>query len=326
MSDTSNPQGPDLKAAQDAIRAMMTPLEDNVTGEDAPVEEATEGEEYEAQVEYLEPEPDEGQDTEGDEAEDPDEPELYTVKVNGEEIQVTLDELRNGYSRQSDYTRKSQEIAERRKAIEAMEAEISAERAQYAELLPRMREQLQQQLQAEPDWDKLYEQNPAEAIKLERKWREAKQQREQQIQAVEQEQQRLAAIRQQQMQQQVAKQLEAEQARLPEMIPEWKNPETAKKEAKEIREFLLSKGFSEQDVDGITNAGVVAMARNAMLFEKGRAKISEAKGQAKPGPKPMKAGSRGTQPRQRGDVDKARQRLKQTGRVQDAASVLKSLL
>ena len=326
MSDTSNPQGPDLKAAQDAIRAMMTPLEDNVTGEDAPVEEATEGEEYEAQAEYLEPEPDEGQDTEGDEAEEPEEPELYTVKVNGEEIQVTLDELRNGYSRQSDYTRKSQEIAERRKAIEAMEAEISAERAQYAELLPRMREQLQQQLQAEPDWDKLYEQNPTEAIKLERKWREAKRQREQQIQAVEQEQQRLAAIRQQQMQQQVSKQLEAEQARLPEMIPEWKNPETAKKEAKEIREFLLSKGFSEQDVDGITNAGVVAMARNAMLFEKGRAKISEAKGQAKPGPKPMKAGSRGTQPRQRGDVDKARQRLKQTGRVQDAANVLKSLL
>ena len=326
MSDTSNPQGPDLKAAQDAIRAMMTPLEDNVTGEDAPVEEATEGEGYQAEAEYSEPELDEGQDTEGDDAEEPEQADLYTVKVNGEEIQVSLDELLNGYSRQSDYTRKSQEIAERRKAIEAMEAEISAERAQYAELLPRMREQLQQQLQAEPDWDKLYEQNPTEAIKLERKWREAKQQREQQIQAVEQEQQRLATIRQQQMQQQVAKQLEAEQARLPEMIPEWKNPETAKKEAKEIRDFLLSKGFTEQDVDGITNAGVVALARNAMLFEKGRAKISEAKGQAKTGPKPMKAGSRGTQPRQRGDVEKARQRLKQSGRVQDAANVLKSLL
>ena len=327
MAENSNPLGTDLQSAQQAIRAMMAPLEDNATGEDAPLEEASEGEGYDAQAEYNEPEADDGQDTEGYDDEEPQgAPDRYNVKVNGEEIEVTLDELLNGYSRQSDYTRKSQELAERRKSIEALEQEITAEREQYAELLPRMREQLQQQLQAEPDWDKLYEQNPVEAVKLERKWKEVKQQREQQIQAVQAEQQRLMTIRQRQMQEQVAKQLEAEQARLPDMIPEWKNSETAKKEAKEIRDFLLTKGFSEQDVDGITHAGVVALARNAMLFEKGRAKISEAKGQAKPGPKPMRAGSQGTQPRRRGDVEKAHQRLKQTGRVTDAAQVIKSLL
>jgi chromosome segregation ATPase len=327
MAENSNPLGTDLQSAQQAIRAMMAPLEDNATGEDAPLEEASEGEGYDAQAEYNESEADDGQDTEGYDDEEPQgAPDRYNVKVNGEEIEVTLDELLNGYSRQSDYTRKSQELAERRKSIEALEQEITAEREQYAELLPRMREQLQQQLQAEPDWDKLYEQNPVEAVKLERKWKEVKQQREQQIQAVQAEQQRLMTIRQRQMQEQVAKQLEAEQARLPDMIPEWKNSETAKKEAKEIRDFLLTKGFSEQDVDGITHAGVVALARNAMLFEKGRAKISEAKGQAKPGPKPMRAGSQGTQPRRRGDVEKAHQRLKQTGRVTDAAQVIKSLL
>ena len=327
MADSSNPLGTDLQSAQDAIQAMMAPLGDNAEGENAPGDEAPEAEAPEAYAESDEGYSDEPEDTEGDYAEEPEEtPDVYTVKVNGEEIEVTLDELRAGYSRQSDYTRKSQEVAERRKAIEALEAEINAEREQYAALLPRMREQLEQQLQAEPDWDKLYDQNPVEATKLERKWKAAKEQREQQIQAVQAEQQRVAQIRQRQMQEQMAKQLEAEQARLPEMIPEWKNPETAKKEAKEIRDFLLSKGFSEQDVDGITNAGVVAMARNAMLFEKGRAKISEAKGQGKPGPKPMKAGSRGTQPRRRGEVEKAHQRLKQTGRVKDAASVIKSLL
>ena len=327
MADSSNPLGTDLQSAQDAIRAMMAPLEDNAAGEDAPLEEASEGEEYEAQAEYAEPEMDEGQDPEAYDEEEPEgSPDLITVKVNGEEIEVTLEELRNGYSRQSDYTRKSQELAERRKNIEALEQEITAEREQYAELLPRMREQLQQQLQAEPDWDKLYEQNPVEAVKLERKWQQVKQQREQQIQAVHAEQQRLMTIRQRQLHEQKVKQSEAEQARLPEIIPEWKNAETARKEAKEVRDFLLANGFSEQDVDGITNAGVVKLARNAMLFEKGRAKISEAKGQAKPGPKPMKAGSRGTQPRRRGDVEKAQQRLKQTGRVTDAAQVIKSLL
>ena len=43
----------------------------------------------------------------------------YTVKVDGEEFEVDLDELRNGYQRQSDYTKKSQSVAEMRKAYEA---------------------------------------------------------------------------------------------------------------------------------------------------------------------------------------------------------------
>lgn len=323
----------DLQAAQEAVKAMMTPLEDTASGDEAPVE----GNEPETDGEYEEAEPQDGQsddyeptedaEDDGDEGED-EQPELYAVKVNGEEVQVTFDELLSGYSRQSDYTRKSQELAERRKAVEALEQQISEERAQYEQLLPAMRQQLEQQMQAEPDWDKLYEKNPIEATKLERQWRKAKEQREAQIRAVEAEQQRVAGLRQQQMNQQVQKQLQAEQERLPTLIPEWKNPEVAKREAADIREFLLSKGFAENDVNNITHAGVVALARNAMLFERGREKISQAaKGERKQtGPKQMRAGSKGTQPRKRSSVEKAQQRLRQTGRVADAASVIKSLL
>ena len=91
MAENSIPQGTDLQSAHEAIRAMMAPLEDNATGEDAPLEEASEGEGYEAQAEYDDPEMDEGQDTEGDEAEEPEETsDRYTVKVNGEEIEVPL--------------------------------------------------------------------------------------------------------------------------------------------------------------------------------------------------------------------------------------------
>ena len=46
-------------------------------------------------------------------------PSTYTIKVDGEEHEVTLDELRNGYQRQADYTRKSQSLAEQRKAYES---------------------------------------------------------------------------------------------------------------------------------------------------------------------------------------------------------------
>lgn len=46
----------------------------------------------------------------------------YTVKVDGQEIEVTLDELRNGYSRQQDYTRKTQELAAERARLAELEA------------------------------------------------------------------------------------------------------------------------------------------------------------------------------------------------------------
>ncbi|MGH9963014.1 MAG: hypothetical protein ACREBC_38845, partial [Pyrinomonadaceae bacterium] len=48
--------------------------------------------------------------------------ETYTVKVGGEEVQVTRDELLNGYSRTQDYTRKTQELAEQRKRLAQYEA------------------------------------------------------------------------------------------------------------------------------------------------------------------------------------------------------------
>ena len=324
MADTAKG---DLQTAQDAVKAMMAPLEDTASSDDAPGEQP-EGEYEGAQVESeYEPTDDSEEAGEGDYEEQPDEDPRYTVKVNGEEVEVTLDELLSGYSRQSDYTRKSQELAEQRKSVQALEQEISAEREQYAQLLPAMRQQLEQQMQAEPDWDSLYEKNPIEATKLERQWRKGKEQREAQIRAVEAEQQRLAQVRQRQLDEQVQKQVQTEQARLPEMIPEWRNADVAQREAKEIRDFLLAKGFSEQDVNGITHAGVVAMARNAMLFERGKQKISQAKGERKQsGPKPMRAGSKGTQPRKRSDVEKAQNRLRQSGRVADAASVIKNLL
>ena len=52
--------------------------------------------------------------------------ETYAVKIDGEEQQVTLDELQNGYQRQADYTRKTQEIAAERDRLQQAEAIVSA--------------------------------------------------------------------------------------------------------------------------------------------------------------------------------------------------------
>ncbi len=50
----------------------------------------------------------------------------YVVKVDGEEQQVTLEELQQGYQRQADYTRKTQEIAAERDRLQQAEAIVSA--------------------------------------------------------------------------------------------------------------------------------------------------------------------------------------------------------
>ena len=42
----------------------------------------------------------------------------YTVKVNGEDVEVTQEELLRGYMRQADYTRKTQALSDERQRIE----------------------------------------------------------------------------------------------------------------------------------------------------------------------------------------------------------------
>lgn len=51
---------------------------------------------------------------------------LYAVKIDGEEQQVTLEELQQGYQRQADYTRKTQEVAAERERLQQAEAIVSA--------------------------------------------------------------------------------------------------------------------------------------------------------------------------------------------------------
>lgn len=85
-------------------------------------------------------------------------PEKYTVKVNGEELEVDIDELKGGYQRDSDYRKKTMAIAEDRKAIEAEKAEV-AERINRLESLIKTEDE-------QVDWDYLKNNDPAEYVRL----------------------------------------------------------------------------------------------------------------------------------------------------------------
>ena len=152
-----------------AFESFLAPEED--TQEEAVIEEVEESvepevEDFEEQDEELVDEEELEYDDEEDDGEEETEVEeleeqpVYRVTVDGNEIEVTQDELLNGYSRQQDYTRKTQELANQRKTIEQQAQELQQRDAIYAQLLPKMEAQLKGELVNEPDWDSLYNDDP----------------------------------------------------------------------------------------------------------------------------------------------------------------------
>jgi len=343
--EDGNPQGGiGLHEATLAISNLLGPEQDNqeeaeaLDQEDAEEpeldqeSETEEVEEYEEETEYDEADDVEDSESDDEEVEEEATQELsedltLKVKVDGEEMEVTLAELRNGYSRTADYTRKATALAEQRKAVEAEVEAIRAERTQYAELLPILQQQIQQQNAAEPDWDTLYDEDPIEAARLERHWRKTKDEQTQRLAAIRAEQQRLAEEETKQRTQQMQAVVQAERARLPEVIPEWKDQETMMREAQELREWATSNGLTEQDVNSLTQAAHIALIRKAMLYDKGVKNVEKAKQPAKKKARVVRPGSSNSSAKSGSvDIKRASKRLAQTGRVDDAAKLLDKLI
>ena len=336
--DGNTDTGIGLHEATLAISKLLGPEEDNQetealdpeTGDETEVEEYDETEADGQVEEELEAEDSELTDEDSNEEVTQELPEDLTikVKVDGEELEVTLAELRNGYSRTADYTRKATALANERKTLQAEVESIRNERAQYEQLLPALRQQLEQPAAAEPDWDSLYEEDPIEAARLERHWRKSREEQTQKLKAIEAEQQRLLQERAKQQQQAVTAFVEAERAKLPEVIPEWKNQETLVREVTDLRKWALSQGLTEQDINSLQQASHIAILRKAMLFDKGAKNVAESKAPAtKKVARIVKPGSKGTQVSTgTTDVKRASQRLARSGRISDAAALLDKLI
>jgi len=333
-SGTPAEGGIGIHQAQDAIADILATDEGDIQDGEAQQPEAqAEGTETEeaVQSEDTVEETDESEDSDQQE-EQPQErlPESIKVKVNGEEVEVTLDELARGYSRQSDYSRKTQQLAEERKAFHAEAEAIRQERAQYATLLGALQQQLQaqQQLDQQPDWDRLYDEDPIQATKLERQWRKAQEERHAKLTAIQAEQQRIGQAFEQQTTEQMKALLIQQAQRLPEIIPEWKDEKVATEGKKQLRSWLADQGLSDVEINSLSKAEHVAILRKAMLYDMGNRK---AQSSVKPQPvatRPVKPGSAVNVPGTKSvtDVTRAKQRLAKTGTVNDAASVLAAML
>ena len=313
-----------------AFESFLAPEED--TQEEAVIEEVEESvepevEDFEEQDEELVDEEELEYDDEEDDGEEETEVEeleeqpVYKVTVDGDEIEVTQDELLNGYSRQQDYTRKTQDLANQRKLIEQQAQQISQMDAIYAELLPKMKAQLESSLGDEPDWDSLHEDDPIAFVRERQLWDDKRRQ----LESASAEQQRLQQETYVQQQQQLAAIVEDSQQKLLEIIPEWKKPEVANQEKAEIQNYAINElGYTPEEISQVYDYRALLGLRNAWL----NSKTVEATKKRPTQKAPARVARPGSSTRKKSiaPVKRAKQVLAKTGKVQDAAKVFEQFL
>jgi hypothetical protein len=269
----------------------------------------------------LDDETDAEQSEEDGESEEEEQPQVFTVKVDGKEVEVTLEELQKGYSRTQDYTRKTQQIAEVRKQAEAELQSVRAEREQYAQLLGALEAQVQQAAQPNIDWDRLYQDDPIEYVRQ----REVMRENKERAAAIQSEQQRLAQLSHQEQMQQRDQMLQQEQEALMAAIPEWKDAKKAAAEKAMLVQFGQKAGFSPDELKNVVDHRAVVLLRKAALYDQMMSKRGQIKPVTNNGPKPAKPGAAGRVSNNT-EAMRAQQRLAKTGRVDDAADAIFKLL
>lgn len=260
-----------------------------------------------------------------EDSEESQEPEvqLVTVKIDGKEEQIPLEEAIKGYQRHADYSRKMAEVKQGRESLQAELAEVKQERAQYAELLNALSSQLAQQTEQEPNWEELYQSNPLEYVRQKDLWRD----RQERLAAASQEQQRLAALQAQEQQAMIASTIQESQQKLVEAVPEWKDQKRWEQDRRAIREFGNKLGFSDEELSQAYDHRAVLALYKAMKYDALMANkpLPNKKGTA---PKVASAGSQANLPpaKPKKEIFSAKQRLAKSGRLGDAAALFEKLI
>jgi hypothetical protein len=326
MSDTGSmtPEGNtqlDVGGAANAILGLMGNEEGS---EQEQPESQSESNDSEAESEYIEAQAEDESEVEQDEGEDEqEEPTTYRVKAAGEERDVTLDELIKSYQLGTDYTKKSQAVAEERKVVEAERQRIEEAkylRDQYAERLQVIEQMLNQQPETE-NLDYLKETDPiGYAVKV-----AELSQREKQLAQVRAEQARIYDQQQREQQEQLGHVVQAESRKLAEVIPEYADPQKGETLRRELREFGIKAGFSDQELANVYDSRAVLTLYKAMQYDKLQSAKPGITKKVNEAPKVMKSGV--SQPRDSSDeMKKLKARAKQTGRVADAARAFERFL
>jgi Rps23 Pro-64 3,4-dihydroxylase Tpa1-like proline 4-hydroxylase len=250
-----------------------------------------------------------------------------TVEIDGKMVTLTPEQIAESYKnglRQSDYTKKTMEVAETRKEAEQAKAQAYQERQAYAEKLNMHAVQLQGALQEQSqiNWQELLENDPVEYLKQQH----LVQTRQASLQQTQYEWQEINQLNQQEQTQALQSYLQAQQQELIAKLPAWKDEAKAKADIAEMREFLKSEGRTDADIDNISNHKDVLIIRDAMAFRKLLKQSPEATKRVQSAPVRAERSGTGENSAPADAHKSAMNRLRRSGSIEDATRVFANLL
>jgi hypothetical protein len=303
----TTPQGSgqlDVNSGAAAILGLMGDAEGEKPDQQEPQEEVVEQEQE--QTEQVEETP------------------RYRVKAAGEEREVTLDELIKSYQLGTDYTQKTQSLAEQRKALEAERQAVEQAKAlrdQYAERLQAIQQVLAEQSKGE-NLEALKESDPiGYAVRV-----AELQQRREQLAAVQAEQQRIAYQQQSEHQQRLASIVAEEQQKLAQAIPEFADPQKGETVRGEIRTYAKQLGFTDQELAQVYDSRAVLTLWKAAQYDKLLSQKPGVQKKVAEAPKVLKPGTSRPVNTEEQSIRDQRKVLKKTGKARDAAAIFERFL
>ena len=321
MTTDTNPNGSDTQStgtineAQNAFLGLMDASE-------AP-EEGQAEEQPEQENEQVEAQQDEQGDDGSEESVSDQDEQRFQVKVGGEDKELTLTELKSLAQQGADYTKKTQQVAEQRKAVEAEQKAIEEAkymRDAYAERLQAM-EQLLNAQQPVEDLESLKESDPiGYAVRV----AEMSQNKEK-LYAIQAERQRIAEQQQAEQQQGMQQYLSEQAAKLSESLPEYSDPVKGEALRSDLRTFAKNLGFSDQELSAVRDARHVMALYKAMQYDKLQQSKPQLNKRVSEPPKTIKSGNSNTSV----NTDQAKKtmaQLQKSGKVRDAASVFENFI
>ena len=252
---------------------------------------------------------------------------LYDVTVNGINQKVNLNELMKGYSRESDYTKKTMDLSNQRKEVESMQENLKKEfdavkssRDQYATQLDILTNNLQQEEKV--NWDQLYQEDPAEYV---RKKAESDKRKEA-LDNARQEQKRIQQEQQAEQEKVYNEYIANERKILSEKLPQYADKNKSAEFTRRLTNFAKESGYSDQEIAMMVDHRAVLLLADAYRYNQlKKTKLADKKVNKTSKVVTSNASNIREDSEVNQNIDKRMSRLKKSGHLRDAQSVLKEM-
>nr|BAR18566.1 Non-structural protein NSP1 like [uncultured Mediterranean phage uvMED] len=313
-----------IQGAAEKISGLLNPKQDNQVPETntEPSESTLETQEVQESTESKEAPIEQASENTETTEETPTEletPELHRVKVQGQELEVSLDELKAGYSRDSDYRQKTHSLGMEKRDLETQKNSL---RQTYDTRLSELNDlistanQFVEQKQGGQDLAKLYQEDPTEAAKLDFQLRQEKQHIES-----------LKATAREAQTKQYESYLETQKELAATKIPEFSDPNKADSFKLNMRNSLRSYGFNDQEIGSLADHRFLMVAKDAMSFQSQKDKRPIVSKKVANAPKVLKAGvAKSNVSSGREEVRNKIKTLRKTGHIRDAQSAIADMI